>query len=355
MSHYTVLVAIDPTDPKRPDVETALAPFDENLEVEPYRVYEEGEPTDYWLYTHLKRQAQHVVDGTGILPYEPDGFGWSSESSKKTVHQQRAEMQADANAFHALHGASPVSWADIVKLRNERYGDESPSEVLHLSEDGRAYTISTYNPNSKWDWYQIGGRWTGWFYCRPEYTGHPDLIAGEPGTMTEPNYNRAKCDGGPKYMLDFDATRKMAEAEELGRHIEFCKLVEGLPEATLWSVFVERHKADPERYTIEQARADYHGQPRVLALKGTDFQYWNDPFERFQRPREEVLARAAVRAVPGFATLTLEGEWREPGQMGWFGMSTDTPETQDAYYAWANEYVDSLGDDIVLVLVDVHI
>lgn len=352
MSHYTVLVAIDPNDPKRPDLETALAPFDENLEVEPYRDYEEGEPLEYWVYRALKRAAQHVADGTGILPYEPDALGASNRSSKKTPAEQQAELEADAATFHAL--PDPVTWADIVTLHNERYGDDE-SDSLHLSEDGRAYTVSTYSKNSKWDWYQIGGRWTGYFYSRPEYTGHPDLIAGQPGTMTEPNFNRAKCDGGPKYMLDLPATRKMAEAEELGRHVEFCKLVEGLPEATLWSVFVERHKADEDGYPIEQARADYHAQPRVLALKGTDFQYWNDPFEHFQRPREEVLARAAAQAVPGYATLTLEGEWKEPGRMGWFGMSTDTPESQDAYYAWANEYVESLGDDIVLVLVDVHI
>lgn len=349
MSHYTVLVAIDPTDPKRPDLATALAPFDEGLEVEPYRDYEEGEPSEHWVYTAVKRAAQRHA--------EWEASSEESEEFLKVPHglsygQYVNNLEADAATFAAL--PDPVAWADIVKLHNERYGT-GESDSLHLSEDGRAYTVSTYSKNSKWDWYQIGGRWTGYFCSRPEYTGHPGLIAGEPGTMTKPNFNRAKCDGGPKYMLDFDATRKMAEAEELGRHVEFCKLVEGLPEAVPWSAFVERHKADEDGYPIEQARADYRAQPRVLAMRGTDFQYWNDPFERFQRPREEVLARAAAQAVPGFATLTLEGEWKEPGQMGWFGMSTDTPETQDAYCAWANEYVESLGEDIVLVLVDVHI
>lgn len=351
MSHHTVLVAIDPTDPKRPDLETALAPFDENLEVAPYRDYETGEPSEYWVYRALKRAAQHVADGTGILPYDPDALGASNRWSKETPAEQHAKLEADAATFHAL--PDPVTWVDIVKLHNERYGT-GESDSLHLSEDGRAYTLSTYNPKSKWDWYQIGGRWAGRFrLCG--YSGHPQAIYGKPGTFTEPNLNKAKCDGGPKRILNLDATRRAAEAEELGRHVEFCKLVEHLPEAVLWSEFVARHKADEDGYTIEQARADYHAQPRVLALKGTDFQYWNDPFERFQRPREEVLARAAAQAVPGFATLTLEGEWKEPGKMGWFGMSSDTPETQDAYYAWANEYVESLGDDIVLVLVDVHI
>lgn len=30
----------------------------------------------------------------------------------------------------------------------------------YKNDDGE---MTTYNPNSKWDWYQVGGRWTGFF------------------------------------------------------------------------------------------------------------------------------------------------------------------------------------------------
>lgn len=306
MSHYTVLVAIDPKNPDRPDLETALASFNENLESEPYRDYETGEPADHWSWKQ-----------TDDAPEEP-------------------------------------TWAQVAEAYNAKYGNDD--QPMQVDEDGRAYTVSTYNKNSKWDWWLVGGRWTGYFQVRPEYIGHADVINGEPGTMTEANTDQDKCDGGPKRVLDLVRTRDWAQVDEAERYAQFCKLVEGTPEAELWSTFVARHEADKDGYPIDLARSDYHAQPRVQTLKGTDFDYYTaDALERFQRPREEVLARAAARAVPGRALLTLDGQWKEPGRMGWFGMSTDTPESEDAYYAWANEYVDSLDDEILLVLVDVHI
>jgi hypothetical protein len=304
VSHYTVLVAIDPTDPKRSNLETALAPFDENTEVEPYRKYETGAPVDYWSW-----------EKTPDAPTEP-------------------------------------TWAQVAEVHNAKYDDDR----LHVDEDGRAYTLSTYNPDSRWDWWTIGGRWTGWFRVCPEYIGHGDVINGEPGLLTEANTDEDWCDGGPKRVLDFKRTRDWRQVDEALLYSKFHKLIDGTPEAALWSSFIARHDADKDDYSIEQARREYHAQPRVQALKGTDFDWdTSESLERFQRPREEVLARAAARAVPGYATLTLDGQWKEPGQMGWFDMSTDTPESQDAYYAWANEYVDSLDEEIVLVLVDVHI
>lgn len=304
MSHYTVLVAIDPNDPKRCDIETALAPFDEDTEVEPYRQYETGEPVNHWSW-----------EKTPDSPAEP-------------------------------------TWAQVAEAYNAEYGDDP----MHVDDDGRAYTMSTYSPMSRWDWWIVGGRWTGWFQVRPEWIGHGDVINGTPGTMTEPNTDPDRCDGGPKRVLDFARTRDWAQVDEAERYAKFQKLIEGTPDALPWSSFIARHEADEGGYSIDRARREFHTQPRVQVLKGTDFDWsTSESIERFQRPREEALARAAARAVPGYALLTLDGQWKEPGKMGWFGMSTDTPESADAYYAWANEYVDSLGDETLLVLVDVHI
>lgn len=34
-----------------------------------------------------------------------------------------------------------------------------------LDEDGNL--LSTCNPNSKWDWYEVGGRWHGMLLLKP--------------------------------------------------------------------------------------------------------------------------------------------------------------------------------------------
>lgn len=64
-----------------------------------------------------------------------------------------------------------------------------------FSENIAVEPYKTYNPNSKWDWYQVGGRWTGFFknkkgakgkvmqipenlknFYRPAKRGHSDII-----------------------------------------------------------------------------------------------------------------------------------------------------------------------------------
>jgi len=51
----------------------------------------------------------------------------------------------------------------------------------YIDDDKNIYTYSTYNPNSKWDWYQVGGRWTGYFKLKENTKG----VLGKPGLMTE--------------------------------------------------------------------------------------------------------------------------------------------------------------------------
>ena len=176
MSHFSVVVCLDGGVTKstvEARLEQVMAPWDENKETEPYRDYEKGGPAEYWLYTSLRRAAEDFAAGTGIKPYKPDEFGWSSASSKETPEQQRAAQKADAELFRSL--PNPVTWADIVKLYGERYPGEDGAPLL--SEDGsRAYTMSTYNPQSKWDYWRVGGRWGGYFpyYERPRRACHQD-------------------------------------------------------------------------------------------------------------------------------------------------------------------------------------
>lgn len=50
----------------------------------------------------------------------------------------------------------------------EPYRDDvEPKEIeyyddVQIDENGQAYRMATYNPNGVWDWWQVGGRWTGY-------------------------------------------------------------------------------------------------------------------------------------------------------------------------------------------------
>jgi hypothetical protein len=216
MSHSVVLVCLRPgadivgqhfdfADAVNTALEAALAPFNEELEVEPYRDYEQGEPEQFWLYSSFKRSAEHVANGTGVKPYEPDAPGWSSATSKQTPEEQLAQLKAEADLFHAL--PDPVTWADIVELHNRHYTAEESTRLM-LSEDGRAYTMSTYNELSRWDWWLLGGRWTGYFRVKDEHVGSDLLAGGRPGTLTEANRDHRRTDAAPKGLIDFAAMRR---------------------------------------------------------------------------------------------------------------------------------------------------
>lgn len=346
MSHFSVVVCTD--DPS--SLDKIMAPWDEGREVEPYRRYEDGGPEDYWLYCFLKRTADNYADGTGIKPYKPDEIGWSSASSKKTPEQQREEQRQDAEVFASL--PSPITWADIAKLHNERYGDDDSSPLL-VSEDGlRGYTMSTYNPDSKWDYWRIGGRWGGYFTYRAECAAQ--VIKPERGWDSPQTIMPLHCDGGPKSALDLAAMREEKAAEARKRYAEYQATVAGTPDALPWSVFAE-NVSEGSGYTWDQAREEYHSQPRVQALKGTDFQWEDDVIATYGKPGALYAEQARAQAVPGFATVTLDGRWMAPGHMGCFAATDATEASRIGYWEAANAYIEALPESTFLVALDCHI
>jgi hypothetical protein len=53
--------------------------------------------------------------------------------------------------------------------------------------------------------------------------------------------------------------------------------------------------------------------------------------------------------------VTLDGEWVAPGEMGWWGMSSDGPGEREGYRIAVNKYIDSLSPKTWLVVLDCHI
>lgn len=42
-----------------------------------------------------------------------------------------------------------------------KYGEEWNHSAWEINEEGKFEKFSTYNPMSKWDWFEVGGRWDG--------------------------------------------------------------------------------------------------------------------------------------------------------------------------------------------------
>lgn len=315
MSHFSVIVALRPTDPKNIEdaLTEALAPFDESKEVTPYYDYETGEAKDYWSLDACREK--------GLLPAEGE-----------------------------------LTWAQVAEAVNTRWEhDEAGAEYMRVDAAGRAYTISTYNPRSKWDWWVIGGRWTGYFLPLATAASDERLITGRPGVFGT-SAAVGHVDGGPRGLLDFGSLRAEKAAKAAEQYDAWTAFAGHLPEALPWSHFLARHNADETAYPIEQARRDYNGQERVQkARTSRDFTFLDCVIETFAPGRDAYMQQAADQAIPGYAFLGLDGVWRAAGEMGWFGMSSDSEEDRAAHYRQMNEHLDALDPDTLLVAVDCHI
>ena len=234
MSHYTVTIVLPEAPVPRAANEgqahveemigTLLAPFDENEEVEAYKEHVRPLP-EHWRHATQRE------------------LGWPYVMIRDEAPEVDLEDPAAVAAF-----------------MNARYGEDGGEPEYHVDEQG-LYQMSTYNPNSKWDWWALGGRWTGIYKLRP---GAITGIVGRTGVFGDP---------APAGHVD-------------------------------------------------------------VARKGDiDTENCN---------------------VVTYAVLA-EGVWRAPGDMGWFGMSSEEEAEQQDYEKWFQEFWDGLGDDVWLAVVDLHI
>lgn len=361
MSHF-ILLAVVPGEngsEARDNLDKLMEPYDENREAEAYREYEEDTPETWWFYEFLQEQKEHHESGTGVYPYNPHKLGLSfpQTDSRDPEHVQGQKIAENAALFDRL--PEDVSWKDLLELYNEKYQpqneDSYETEYFLDEEQNRIYTMSTYNPKSKWDWFQVGGRWRGYFI--PKSTGEQTYV-GEAGAFDN-EATPGKVDALRVGNLDLEAMRSEAEDEAAKQYDLFESLREKHGDALPWSAIVA--KVDGENFTIDEARREYRNQPLIQAVGEHSSELGVGFFgtiDRFDVSREGYIQRTRDEAVPGFALLDTEGAWREKGEMGWFGASSDTQDSRTEFLAFANAYLDAISEtdpDLWVFAVDCHI
>lgn len=200
--------------------ESNLDAYDEGLEVEEYIVYTRDEAIDIVKQNHVKAYESAIE--------------YLRKSDVTESNKEYYQSIIDKGLFISYEDA----WKKVLDWGYKLDEEEN--------------LLSTYNPDSKWDWYSIGGRWSG-FLCTKE-----------------------KDDEG-----------------------------------------------NPIR--VNQAQ-----------FKDID---WDYMFENHITP---------------FNYVTEEGMWREKGEMGWWGMTTNEME-QDDWDANFKRYLKLVEDDCLITVIDFHI
>lgn len=265
MSHYTVGIFThqQPTDDM---IDEILEPYWEGdgsqTDADPY--FEAYDQTEEYMNKYLTESAvkHKTPDGKLYYPWEFEEQNGASYNDEKV-----------SVPFVDLY----ATFEDFMR---EYIG-------YKLNEDGRYIYYS--NPNAKWDWYQIGGRWDGVLLAKLE----------------EDETVQLWVNSYPVKEIDFEEMRKQR--------------LKDLP---------------PYHKTVYDS-------------------FWKPEYMLEQYPTEEEYIRRSTQFTT-YAVVTPDGEWLEPGAMGWFGISAATTDDERE---WDNAYPEFLEKykDCWLTIVDCHI
>ncbi len=98
----------------------------------------------------------------------PEYIDYLSDDDVKSMRKHYEEVETKKAGKQVI-----LSDEDLVKKMEDWHGSEGG-----VDEKG-IYRLNTYNPDSKWDWYQVGGRWTGMLNVKKGVTperGEPSLL-----------------------------------------------------------------------------------------------------------------------------------------------------------------------------------
>ena len=228
MSHYTVAVIHRGNQ----NVDELLAPYSENLEVEPY------------------------------------------------IWKTREEAIAYVRKYYETEGLTDDECWEML------------TEDYEADENGNLYT--TYNPKSKWDWYCIGGRFGGTLKSKVDNMHYNSLRIG-----------------------DIDIAPNL---DDYADAIEF------------WEKYIDGMDEDDKEYNLFFKQSYYKN-----------------------RYHDKYTYANVETSFATYSVVTPDGEWHAPGDMGWFGCSSESDED---YIEWVSRYRERFingNEDLYMTIVDCHI
>lgn len=298
MSHFTVMVFGD-------DIEEQLQPFHE---------FEcTGINDQYVIDEDVTEEIQERIDEDGDMD---DALGWYGLEDK--IVEDESEV--------------------------DTVGDECPHKYGYaIVKDGVLIkAVNRTNPNRQWDWYQIGGRWSGFLKLK-------EGAEGENGERSWTNSGRDisadRCDSAIKRDIDIEGMRDDA-GNDAGN--EWDKIHNVVGDTTWESWDSVRGRIS----NIDEARDFYNGQTALELIRKAEIFYWSG-LDDFLVSREEYVSQARSKAISTFAVLK-DGVWYEKGDMGWWGCVSDEKDQGD-WDAEVGRLIDSVSDDTRITIVDCHI
>lgn len=218
-----------------------------------------------------------------------------------------------------------------------------------VRDDGRIGRRT--NPNRKWDWWQVGGRYSGKLFVKAGALAFAGERSWTNKAATIPGFDQAQ-----RSELDLDAM-KSALAAQRRRWADDCCARAGLTIADLDVACRVAPVVHAEWMKLAEPKprggafadwAEAHGGewPVFAAFQSVCFE--------IPEPRENQSLMDWIADAPPLEcwAVVMDNQWFEKGRMGWFGASSGDKHNWDHLTA---ELFDLVRPDQWLTIVDCHI
>ena len=336
MSHYSVCVVVPQDRVMAPvcidtidaSLESILAPFDEQTENARYFEFVDQTESARNNYTKDTIDLVEFADGTRCCIHDRgfkerftvvEGVIYELMKSDDSVEKVRSKK---THSMKLLMDHPISQWYTF-----DDYCKEQCGYIKNAA--GRWGYMS--NPNAKWDWYCIGGRFCGEFLVNDDNEECLFVANSEVGGNLPPEgYEYANAARKRDIAWDKAKQMRIAAAEE-----SYAKHVKAF----------ETGDVSELGFFAKITEEGIHGWGTMRYIKGETLEAYK---------ARKGISDSDQYTYNVYAFVDANGEWHSSGDMGWFGVSVnDKPERQ-----WNDELqklMAQVKDDDFIVLVDCHI
>ena len=354
MSHYTVTLVIEGASTEeeaRDKIESMMAPFQENNMGDcPKEYLEFHDQEDDFLEQYNTKGTERVVLADGTIDDFPFSEKYHSamytaalknDPIRLRIETLAIEKSGQAKTYPEGSEIREIPFTEIYPTFEEFVSDYEGKESRDEEKGRYGYWE---NPEARWDWYQVGGRWSGLLRTTEgqevDVAQKKNLDFGWADTQA-----REKCLEFWREFQEIVATGVVAR-EQAMEYTPFYGVRSTAYELGLVTVKSSKEITEEEK-THARHWSEFEGR------RGDDL--W-DIYHMTDLTEETALDRFYSFFYPfrTYALLDSDG-WQEPGKMGWFGCSHSEADDKTSYSEKVVNKLQRLPEDVWLAVVDCHI
>lgn len=276
----------------------------------------------------------------GKIQFVPDG--WTE------VNIPTSELMSFPDFIRDYH-----EYESITEWAQPDYDDEHAHGYFVINDAGEVTKVfRRYNPEGHWDWYEIGGRWSGELRVIDPSLGYPAQDHWT-GKSPENGFDVSRRDN-----LDIDAMRSAVS----GQRRKWFNDIAG--------------RAGVELATLERMLHLYRDiHQKWLALdprpRGNDYRDWlianveegetlhkviNATFDTPELKEGQTIEAYIADVVPLSAhAMIIDGKWMQRGKMGWWASMHNEAMSHEEWTATVWKTIEQTPGDHWISVVDCHV